>query len=133
MSEQFDEPLDARVPEAFVVPEPIVGALERPRVDAAIVDASAHGTFHKTSPLEGLDVLRRCGERHLVRRRELADGLLAFREPLEHGPARVVTEGAEDEVESVRTFNHIIEYSRAPTIVNPSVECPSLRLAPSYS
>jgi hypothetical protein len=67
MSEQLDEPLDARIPEAFVVPEPVVGALERPWVDAAVVDASAHGAFHKAGPLEGLYVLRRRGERHPAR------------------------------------------------------------------
>lgn len=110
MSEQLDEPLDARIPEAFVVTEPVVGALERPRVDAAVVDASAHGAFHKASPLEGLYVLRRRSERHPVWCGELADGLLALGQPLEHRPPSGVAEGTEDEVESLCTFNHIVEY-----------------------
>jgi hypothetical protein len=110
MSEQLDEPLDARIPEALVVTEPVVGALERPGVDAAVVDASAHGAFHKASPFERLYVLRRRGERHPVWRGELADGLLALGEPLEHRPPGVVAKGTEDEVESVWTFNHIVEY-----------------------
>src|ERR671916_1280994 len=107
MPEQLDEPLDARIPEAFVVTEPVLGALERPRVDAAVVDASTHGALHQASPLEGLDVLRRGGKRHPVWCGELADRLLALREPLEHRPPGVVAEGAEDEVESPCTFNHI--------------------------
>lgn len=110
MSEQLDEPLDARIPQAFVVPEPVVGALERSRVDAAVVDASAHRPLYKASPLQGLDVLRCRGKRHPVWRRELANGLLASGEPLEHRPPGVVGEGTEDEVECACTFNHVVEY-----------------------
>lgn len=110
MPEQLDQPLDARIPEAFVVAEPVVRTLEGPRVDAAVVDASANGAFHKTSPLEGLDVFRHRGERHSVWCGELADGLLALGEPPEHRPPGVVAEGAEDEVESLGMFNHMVEY-----------------------
>ena len=118
MSEQFDEPLDACIPEAFVVTEPVVGARERPRVDAAVMDASANGALHKAGPLEGLDVLRR---REAVRG-ELTGGLFAPGEALEHRPPGVVAEGAEDEVESMCTFNHIVEYGHGTMIVNPVVE-----------
>ena len=110
MAQQLGEPLDARIPEAFVVTQPVVGALERPWVDAAVVDASAYGAFHEARPLEGLYVLRRRGKRHPVWRGELADGVLALGESLEHRPPCMVTEGTEDEVESVYTFNHVVEY-----------------------
>src|SRR5215216_1532789 len=110
MPEQLDEPLDACVPEAFVVAKPVVGALERAWIDATVVDASADGALHEAGPLESPDVLRGRRERDPVRRGELADRLLALGEPLEHRPSRVVAEGAEDEVESICTFNHTVEY-----------------------
>jgi hypothetical protein len=110
MPQQLDEALDTRVPEALVIPEPMVGALERPRIDAAVMDAPTDGTFHEARALEGLNVLRRRGKGHAVRRGELAHGLLALGESLEHGPPCVVAEGTKDEVESIGTFNHIVEY-----------------------
>jgi hypothetical protein len=113
MAEQLDEPIDARIPETFIVAEPVVGALERSRVDAHVMDASTHRPFHETRPLERLDVLGCRGERHSVWRGELADGLLALGEPLEHRSPSVVGECAENKVKPVRTFNHIVEYRRA--------------------
>ena len=114
MAQQLDEPLDTRVPESFVVTQPLVGALERARVDAAVVDAPAHGTFHESGPLEGLDVLRRRRERHPVWRRQLADGLLAPGEPAEHRAPGMVAQGAEDDIEAclmmcLMMFNHMVE------------------------
>ena len=100
MAEHFHEPLEARIPEPFIAAEPAIGALERPRIDAAIVNAPADGALYESGPLEGLDVLRRRGEGHPVRRGKLADGLLAPGEALEHGPPRRVAEGMEDVVES---------------------------------
>jgi len=100
MTQQLDEPLDARIPESFVVAKPVVRALERPWVDAAIVNASAHGALHKAGSLERLNVLRRRSKRHPVWCRELAYGVLTSGEPLEHRPSRVVTESAEDKIEA---------------------------------
>ena len=91
MAQQLDKPLDARIPEAFVAAEPVVGALERAGVDADLVDAATHRAFHESGPLQGLDVLRRRGERHPMRRRELADGLLTLGEPREHRAPGVIT------------------------------------------
>lgn len=122
MAQQLGEPLDARIPQAFIAAEPIVGALERPRIDAAVVDAPAYGASHESGLLESLDVLRRGGERHPVRRGERADGLLAFREPLEHCPPRPVGERAKNEIESCWLFNHAVEYMRRRLIVNHVVE-----------
>jgi hypothetical protein len=110
MAQQLDETLDSRIPKTFVATKPVVGALERPWVDAAEVDASAHRTFHQPCPLESLYVLGRRRKRHAIWRSELADGELASGESLEHCPPRVITEGAEDEIEACCTFNHIIEY-----------------------
>src|SRR5437868_10542917 len=123
MAQQLDEPLDARIPEALVAPEPVVRSRKRPWVDAAVVDASADGAFQESSPLEHLDVLRRRSERHPVRRRELAHGLLALGEPLEHLAPGVGAERAEDAVEpGLAIFNHRVEYGRRPWIVNRLVE-----------
>ena len=123
MAEPLDEPLDPRVPEAFVAAEPIIGARERPRVDPAVVDPSAHRALHESGSLEGLDVFRRRGERHPVGRGELAHGVFALGEPLEHGAAGVVAEGAKDEVEPcLLMFNHVVEHIGCRSIVNRLVE-----------
>src|SRR5437868_5535309 len=98
MAQRLDEPLDAGVPQTFVVAEPAVGALQRPWVDATIVDASAHGAFHQSCPFEGLYVLRCRRKRHAIGRSELAHSVLAPGESLEHRPPRVVTKGAKDEI-----------------------------------
>lgn len=128
MAEQLGEPPDTRIPEAFVGAEPVVGALERTRIDAAVVDASTHCAFHEARPLQGLDVLRRRRERHPIRCRELADGQLPFSEPLEHGTPSVIAERPEDEVESRPClFNHKVEYITRQTIVNRFIECRARR------
>ena len=123
MAEQLDEPFDPRIPEAFVGAQPVVGASERSRVDAAVVDAPANGAFHEPGSFQRLDVLRGRGERHPVWRRELADGVLTLGKSLEHGPPGLVTECSEDEVEpGVIMFNHTVEYNVGRSIVNRSVE-----------
>src|SRR5438132_7939518 len=123
MAEQLDEPFDPRVPKAFVAAEPVVGALERSRVDAAVVDASADGAFHEPGSFQRLDVLRGRGERHPIWRRELADGVLTLGKSLEHGPPGLVTECAEDEVEpGAIMFNHTVEDSADRSVVNRPVE-----------
>ena len=99
MSEELGEPLDARIPEALIAPQPGVGALELSRLDATVVDASAHGALYEPGALECLDVLGRRGQRHPVWRGQLAHGELRACEALEHGSARAVAEGAKDEVE----------------------------------
>lgn len=124
MAQQLDEPLDTHIPEAFVAAEPIVRARERLRVYAAVVDAASHCASHETGTLEGPDVLRRRRERHLMRRRELADGLLAGGEPLEHRASCVVAERAEDQVEPcLMMFNHEVERTARLVFVNRWVEC----------
>ena len=100
MAEQLGEPLDACIPEALVAAEPVIGTRKRARIDAAVVNAPADGAFHEAGFLESLDVLRGCRERHVVWGGELADGLLAFGQALEHGAAGAVAEGSEDEVET---------------------------------
>jgi hypothetical protein len=123
VAEQLDEPLDPRIPEAFVAAQPVVGTRERSRVDAAIVDAPAHSAFHEPGSFQRLDVLRGRGERHPIRRRELADGVLTLGKSLEHGPPGLVTERVEDEVEPrVIMFNHTVEDSGDRSIVNRPVE-----------
>src|SRR5262249_20920169 len=122
MAQELGEPLDASIPQAFVAAEPPIGALERPRIDAAIMDPSTHGAFHEPGLLESLDVFRRGGERHAVRRGELADRLLALREALEHRAPGPVAQRAEDEIESCLLFNHAVEYIDPRPIVNHPVE-----------
>lgn len=123
MAEQLDEPFDPRIPEALVAAEPVVGALERSRVDAAVVDAPAYGAFHEPGPIQRLDVLRGRGERHPIWRRELANSVLALCKSLEHAAPGLVTECAEDEVEPrVIMFNHTVEDNVGRPIVNRAVE-----------
>src|SRR5688572_28226175 len=123
MAEQLDEPFDPRIPEAFVAAEPIVGVRERPRADAAVVDAPADGARYEPGSFQRLDVLRGRGERHPKRRRKLADGVLTLGKSLEHVPPGPVTERAEDEVEPrVIMVNHTVEYSTGRSFVNRSVE-----------
>ena len=123
MAEQLDEPFDPRIPEALVATEPVVGVLERSRVDAAVVDASANGAFHEPGPFQRPDMLRGRGERHPIWRRELADSVLTLCESREHGSPGLVTERVEDEVEPrVILFNHTVEHNVARLFVNLTVE-----------
>jgi len=123
VAEQLDEPLNPRIPEAFVAAQPVVGARERSRVDAAVVDAPADGAFHEPGSFQRLDVLRGRGERHPIWRRELANSVLTLGKSLEHGPPGVVTKCAEDEVEPrAIMFNHTVEDSGDRSIVNGLVE-----------
>jgi hypothetical protein len=123
MAEQLDEPFDPRVPQSLVVAQPVIGACERSRVDAAVMDAPADGAFHEPRSFEGLDVLRGRGERHPIWRRELTHGVFAFGESLEHAPAGLVAECAEDEVEPrVIMFNHVVEDNGGSSFVNHQVE-----------
>lgn len=123
MAEQLGEPFDPRIPETFVVAQPLVSALERSRVNAAVMDATADSAFYQPGSLQRLDVLRGCRERHLIRRRKLAHSLLTFGKALEHAPPSLVTECAENEVEArVSMFNHTVEHMLILPIVNPLVE-----------
>ena len=123
MAEQLGEPLETRIPEFLIAAEPVVGALERPRVDAAVVNAATDGALHQTRALERLDVLGGGSERHPVWGSQLADRSLPFGEGLEHRPAGVVTERTENHVQlGFRLFNHGVEYMWYPPIVNRMVE-----------
>jgi len=101
MAKHFSEPLDSRIPEAFVTSKPVIGSLERAGIDAAVVDAAANRAFDQPRALKHLDVLRRCCERHLVRRRKLGDGVLALREPLEHSSPCLIAQRMENDAKPV--------------------------------
>jgi len=127
MAKQLGEPLDSRIPESFIAAKPVVGAREGPGVDSAVVNSPAHGALDQAGPLEGLDVLRRRGEGHAVRRRKLAHGLLAFRESLQHPAPGVIGKCAENQIKSCPTmFNHMVEYIRHPPGVNSVLSTSSL-------
>lgn len=81
----------------------------------------AHGSLDEAGSLERLDVLRRRRERHAVRFGELADGVLAHGEPLEHAAPRRIAEGAENEIELRWIFNHAAEYYRVTDNSQPFV------------
>ena len=136
MAEQLDKPFNARIPEAFVAAEPVVGALERLRVDAAVVNAPADRALHEPGPLQRLDVLRGSSERHPIWLRELANGVLTPGKPPEHGAPGLVTECAEDEVKPrVTMFNHMVEHSDDRSIVNDGVarQCLQWSVRPGHS
>ena len=121
MAQHLGESVDSGIPQSLVGFQPVVCALEWTRVNAAVVNASAHCAFHKSRLLQGLDVLRCCCKGHAIGSRKLSYGLLSFREPLEHRSPRSVTERAKHKIESLM-FNHKVEYIQCLMIVNRSVE-----------
>lgn len=113
MAQQLGEPLEARIPEAFVTAQPIVRARQGARIDAAVMDASAHSSLNEPGFLEPLDVFGRGGERHAIGRCQLANGLLSLGESLEHRASGPVAERPEDEIEACVLFNHMVEHISA--------------------
>lgn len=122
MAQQFREPLDPCIPEPLIPAEPIVGALERPRIDAAVVDPATHGAFDEPGLLERLDVLRGGRERHAMWCGELGNCLFTSGEPFQHRAPGGVAECPENAVEPVRLFNHTVEYICGNAFVNHLVE-----------
>ena len=62
--------------------------------------------------LEDGEVLDEAGERHGVRLRERAHGLLARLQGVEHLPAGGIREGGEDVIEtSGMLLNHLVQYA----------------------
>src|SRR5687768_5141546 len=113
MPKQRDQSLDAGVPELLVLAEPGVGAGQRARVDAKVMNPAAHRALHQAGALESLDVLGRRCERHTMGCCEIGHRLLSPDEPLEHRTASVISQGAKNHVElSATLLNHMVEYSR---------------------
>lgn len=80
--------------------------------EAADVRASADRAQNETGAFQDLHVLGGRRERHLERRRELADGPLLPREAAEHLPACMICEGVEDIVEGFSSLlNHVVDYT----------------------
>lgn len=75
------------------------------------VFASEHVAMDQARRFEHPDVLRRGGERHVERRRQLGDANLAPAEAFEHLAAHPVPQGPEGPVEDV------------PPMLNHQVEC----------
>ena len=70
--------------------------LERSRIEATEMGASAHLTLDQSGAFQDLDVLRGRRERHGEGLCELADGSLAGGELDQHAPARRVAERMKD-------------------------------------
>jgi hypothetical protein len=121
MSQELLQPSEPYVPESLVASQPFVCLSQRLWIDPTKVRAAAHGSLDEAGSLERLDMLRRRRKRHAVRFGELADGVLAQGEPLEHAPARWVAEGAKDEIELRWMFNHTVESYRTPRNSQPFV------------
>ncbi len=123
MAEQFAEAIDPRIPQAFVLAEPMVGALQRSWIDAAVVDAPADGALDESGSFQRLDVLRSRSKRHPIGCSELSHGVLARGESREHGTPSVVAQRTEDGIESfVIMLNHEVEYTTPGLFVNQLVE-----------
>ena len=87
MAEQLDEPLDARIPEAFVARG---ASRRRAREVAGRCGSSGCARARCASrvlPARASGCASRPRRANPIRRRELADGLLALGESLEHRPA----------------------------------------------
>lgn len=113
VAEQLGKSFDAGVPQTFVAKQPLIGVGQWARIDSHVVNATAYGAFHESGALQRTDMLG-CGrEGHVVRGRELTDGLLAFGESPKHGAPRVVAQRPKYEVEwDMRVFNHMVEHRR---------------------
>ena len=83
-------------PEPLVETQPLLGAGERPGVQATQVSAPAHLAADQSGVLEHLDVLGGRGERHGEGLRQLAHRPFAADELAEHPPAGRVAEGVKD-------------------------------------
>src|SRR5687767_4347273 len=100
MTEQGFEGVEPFAPETLVEPEPLGSARERPRVQPAEVRTPLHCAAYQTCTLQGLDVFRGSGERHLKRFSKFADGMFPRGKATQHSPARRIGQGAEHAVET---------------------------------
>ena len=102
------------LPERAAVVEPLLGGRERLRLDAAHAYATDLLGRHDATRLEHLDVLDHRRERHVERRRQIADGGGGSDETLDHLPTRRVGQRVEETVE--RMVKHVLYYSHDANI-----------------
>ena len=111
MAKQRFESFEPLGPQPLVGAEPIIGLGEGLRVELTEVGPAAHAPPHKPRVLERLDVLGRGGQRHFERLGQLPHRVLLYGEPAEHGAPGGIAQGAEDAVELLVSFNHVVEYT----------------------
>ena len=92
------ERIQAVSPEALVKAQPLVGAGEWSRVEAAQMSASAHLTKDQSRVLQHFDVLRGPCKRHRKRLGKLAYRSLTADQFAKHPPARGVAQGMKDNI-----------------------------------
>jgi hypothetical protein len=118
--QQRFQPIQAGVPEGLVSPQPFVGCAQRCGIQMAHMDAAKHLARDEAGAFERLDVLGRRRQRHAQRLGQLANGLLALRQAMEHLPPRRVTQGVEDGIElGFVKFNHVVECMARIDICQP--------------
>jgi hypothetical protein len=80
----------------------LIDRLQRSDVERTMMHASVDSACDESRPLEHLDVARHGRERHPERLGELRHGgRRVSRQTRQHGPPRLVAEGAEDEIETI--------------------------------
>ena len=108
----FDEGAEAIQllgPEHFVMTQPRKRPRGRPVPQCAADDPPGLSSRNQAGLLEDADVLDEAGERHAVRRRQLAYRSLAVAELRQHCTARGVGQGAEHGIEGQRPMvNHTV-------------------------
>ena len=99
------QPIKARRPHLFPLPQPAIRFGERFGVQAAQLHPPDLAARDQTGAFQHLHMLGGTGEAHRERLRQFADRLFAEREIGEHAPPSRVGEGVECGIES---FNHVV-------------------------
>lgn len=93
------EAVEALVPEALVTRRPAENLADRPCVEQEEVLAASADAPDEPGALEGPDVLRHGGERHVEWLRDVSDARLTAGEAVEDCPAGRIGDGGEDVIE----------------------------------
>ena len=103
--------------------EPFRAGMQRARIEPTGMHPALHLALDQPGAFEHLDVLRGPGQRDLERGSEFADGARLRSQLAQHRAAGRIGQRAEYGVEAFWILlNHMVEYKRLQTIVNPLVK-----------
>jgi hypothetical protein len=103
------ERIELPAPEMLVVRDPGRGGLHGRGIELAAHDPPLLGPRDEAGGLQHGEVLDEARQRHVVRRRQLADAGPAAAELLQHAPPRRVGQRGEHEIElGIFFINHLV-------------------------